>query len=385
MVKVPAAQPAPRVPRSRRDDRYETGHQAGEKRATAGYVVSIQDSYDTVTVDVLDEKLTGVIPLGEMPPVGAICEVEARGDLLVIPIWYPGPEQPEWVQDPDFTAATLPPRATFPELDFYNTYSAGNPTPAFAGDTVANYERARLELDARIADLWDASTIDPEDGFIFDGAGDPTFPGTSDSIHEWSIRFHTAVGDIFDDWWDNAVSAIHSGYAVETRCPNLEIYESGPGIEWESTHAKAVGANIRVTMRYWQDGVPLTSTNATVTTPIVTLTVYVYTLAAGNNRLVAPQEKRLIHTDTIPRTVSAGGTGPKVVTMDVVLTEYELRDWAYGNGLMFYSLFNQPERPQLTHLASHSELAAVSYNARVEIDMGASTWTVRPPRWRSIP
>jgi hypothetical protein len=94
MVKVPAAQPAPRVPRSRRDDRYDTGHPAPPKRATAGYVVSIQDSYDTVTVDVLDEELTGVIPLGEMPPVGAIVEVEARGDLLVIPTWFPGPPPP---------------------------------------------------------------------------------------------------------------------------------------------------------------------------------------------------------------------------------------------------------------------------------------------------
>jgi len=44
-----------------------------------------------VTVTSLGEELTGVIPLGDMPPVGAIVEVEARGDLLVIPLWFPGP------------------------------------------------------------------------------------------------------------------------------------------------------------------------------------------------------------------------------------------------------------------------------------------------------
>ena len=78
------------MPRSRRDDRYQAGHPAPPKRADAGYVVSVQDDTDTVTVDILDEQLTGVIPLGEMPPVGAIVEVESRGDLLVIPLWFEG-------------------------------------------------------------------------------------------------------------------------------------------------------------------------------------------------------------------------------------------------------------------------------------------------------
>src|SRR3954468_7998181 len=93
MARVPAAQPAPRVLRSKRDDRYQAGHPAPPKRAESGYVVSVQDDLDTVTVDILGEELTGVVPLGEMPPRGAICEVESRGDLLCIPLWYEGPPQ----------------------------------------------------------------------------------------------------------------------------------------------------------------------------------------------------------------------------------------------------------------------------------------------------
>jgi hypothetical protein len=87
MVKVPAAQPTARVPRSRRDDRYQPGYPPPPKRAVAGYVTSIQDSLDTVTVVVCEEPLTGVIPLGAMPAVGDVVEVESRGDLLVIPYW----------------------------------------------------------------------------------------------------------------------------------------------------------------------------------------------------------------------------------------------------------------------------------------------------------
>lgn len=89
------AAPIPRVARDRRDDRYDAGLPAPPKRAESGYVVSIQDDTDTVTVDILDEQLTGVVPLGDMPPVGAVVEVESRGDLLVIPMWYEGPPVPE--------------------------------------------------------------------------------------------------------------------------------------------------------------------------------------------------------------------------------------------------------------------------------------------------
>lgn len=92
-----AARP-PRVPRSRRDDRYDAGQPAPPKRASAGWVESVQD--DTVTVVVSGESLPGVIPLDDMPPVGSIVEVEARGDLLVIPLWYPPPPEPVTVDLP---------------------------------------------------------------------------------------------------------------------------------------------------------------------------------------------------------------------------------------------------------------------------------------------
>lgn len=75
--------PIPAVRRDRRDDRYRAGHPTPYKRAAAGVVVSVQD--DTVTTTVAGVNLTGVIPLGDMPVVGDIVEVEARGSLLVIP------------------------------------------------------------------------------------------------------------------------------------------------------------------------------------------------------------------------------------------------------------------------------------------------------------
>ena len=52
-------------------------------------MTSLQD--DTVTVKMFDEDVSGVIYLGERPLVGAVVEVETRGDLLVIPFWYEGP------------------------------------------------------------------------------------------------------------------------------------------------------------------------------------------------------------------------------------------------------------------------------------------------------
>lgn len=82
----PISAPAPRrLIRSRVDDYYDAGHPTPYKHASAGMVVSIQN--DTCTVLVLDEELTGVIPLGTMPSVGDFVEVEARGQLLCIPLY----------------------------------------------------------------------------------------------------------------------------------------------------------------------------------------------------------------------------------------------------------------------------------------------------------
>lgn len=86
----PFSAPIPRVPRDRRDDRYQAGRGTAYKHASSGWVKSVQDD-GTVTVVILDEVITGVIYLDEEPPVGAICEVESRGDLLVIPVWFVGP------------------------------------------------------------------------------------------------------------------------------------------------------------------------------------------------------------------------------------------------------------------------------------------------------
>jgi hypothetical protein len=80
--------PVPRVPRSRRDDRYEAGRPTPYKRPSAGWVKSVQADDGTCTVVILDESITGVIPLDDMPTPGAIVEIEARGDLLVILNWY---------------------------------------------------------------------------------------------------------------------------------------------------------------------------------------------------------------------------------------------------------------------------------------------------------
>jgi hypothetical protein len=109
-VKFPSSPPPPRVPRSRRDDRFVRGHPMPPKRAGIGIVVSTQ--YDTVTVLVDDEELVGVIPLYAMPGVGAIVEIEARDDLLVIPVmletsvfpaladWYFGEDaSPSWQEE----------------------------------------------------------------------------------------------------------------------------------------------------------------------------------------------------------------------------------------------------------------------------------------------
>lgn len=101
---MPQAAPIPRVARDRRDDSYETGHPTPGKRAGAGYVVSVED--DTCTVKMFDEDVTGVIYLGEPPVVGSVVEVEARGDLLVIPLWFEA--APGWLELPPVVRVMVP-------------------------------------------------------------------------------------------------------------------------------------------------------------------------------------------------------------------------------------------------------------------------------------
>lgn len=101
------AQPVPRVPRSRRDDRYEAGRPAPYKRPSSGWVKSVQEDDGTCTVVILDERISGVIPLNDMPTPGDIVEVEARGDLMVILSSYdhPLPEGPfQWLSTSHTTA-----------------------------------------------------------------------------------------------------------------------------------------------------------------------------------------------------------------------------------------------------------------------------------------
>lgn len=105
MVRFPTAQPLPRVPRSRRDDLFEKGHPLCAKRGGIGIVMSREG--DTATVLISEELISGCIPLTEMPPVGAVVEVEARCDLMVILDWSDGVPQPilgEWY----FTPAESP-------------------------------------------------------------------------------------------------------------------------------------------------------------------------------------------------------------------------------------------------------------------------------------
>ena len=93
------------MPRSRRDDNYVRGRSMPPKQPGVGVVVSRQG--DTITVLVLDEELPGVIPLGKLPPVDAIVEIEARGDLTVALDWTDADDQPQ-LGDWYFTAAESP-------------------------------------------------------------------------------------------------------------------------------------------------------------------------------------------------------------------------------------------------------------------------------------
>lgn len=81
-MRKPHSLPLPRVPRSRRDDFYEKAHPMCPKLPGVGVVLSIED--DTATVLINEEEISGAIPLGNMPAVDEIVEVESRCDLLVI-------------------------------------------------------------------------------------------------------------------------------------------------------------------------------------------------------------------------------------------------------------------------------------------------------------
>jgi hypothetical protein len=105
MVRFPSAQPVPRVPRSRRDDKFHKSHALAPKLGGIGIVMTREG--ETCTVLISEEMISGCIPLTSMPPIGAIVEVESRGDLMVILDWSDGTAQPqlgEWY----LTAAESP-------------------------------------------------------------------------------------------------------------------------------------------------------------------------------------------------------------------------------------------------------------------------------------
>lgn len=132
MTKHQAA-PIPRVHRSTRDDRFVAGNGPGSKRAYAGWVVDRDTTAEdpTVTVRVLGEDIPGVLPLGPMPPLGAIVEVESRRDLLVIPYWYEGPPLPPTtiITDVYLTRARIVanPTGTAYDLDYFHDLPADGP------------------------------------------------------------------------------------------------------------------------------------------------------------------------------------------------------------------------------------------------------------------
>lgn len=364
-MRIPSSAPVPRVARSRRDDRYRAGRPTEPKRAAAGWVTSVQAD-DTCTVLSLGEELTGVIYLDDPPPVGAVVEVEARGDLLVIPRWYPGPVPVVWVQDPDFDQASQSPRATLSALEFFASDEVN-------GTSGASYAALIPLVNSGIASLWASTEGDLGDAFLTDPTGGVnSFPSTTYSRQQWSVTFSSTTG------WSYQVLASHQGFGVFTRAPNLSTYTDGPGIEWESDKARMVGATIKVKLTYWLDKSPTGVTLADVGSDVE---VYLYRFAANNNQMIAPKARRLIHTGTLPLIESSGGPGAAVVDVDVVLTEADLEGWDYTNGLMFYSILKTPLMPRVTALSTHSSRVAARYNADVEVDP-ASFWTVRPPRWR---
>jgi len=107
-------------------------------------VTSVQS--DTVTVTSLGEQLTGVIPLGPMPSLGAVVEVEARGDLLVIPLWFEGPTPPAEAVEVDVYLTRA--RLVAPPVDVFLDLPADGPV-TFANATTNLYP---VEYDGHPAD-----------------------------------------------------------------------------------------------------------------------------------------------------------------------------------------------------------------------------------------
>jgi hypothetical protein len=68
-ARFPSAQKPPRVPRSTRDDHLQKGYALPAKRGGIGIVMSREG--DTATVLIMEELISGCIPLTAMPPVGA--------------------------------------------------------------------------------------------------------------------------------------------------------------------------------------------------------------------------------------------------------------------------------------------------------------------------
>lgn len=83
MSQDPAASAAYRVPRSTLDDNYIRGESLPSSAIGTAIVVSVDGA--TVTVRIGDEVISGVVYLCDPPAVGDVVDLEARGDLIVIP------------------------------------------------------------------------------------------------------------------------------------------------------------------------------------------------------------------------------------------------------------------------------------------------------------
>lgn len=83
MSQDPAAAATYRVPRSGLDDNYIRGESLPSSAIGTAIVVSVDGA--TVTVRVGDEVISGIVYLCDPPAVGDVVDLEARGDLIVIP------------------------------------------------------------------------------------------------------------------------------------------------------------------------------------------------------------------------------------------------------------------------------------------------------------
>lgn len=81
----PKPKPPYRVPRSKIDERFPRSDPLSDVKVGSGEVVSVAADGETMTVNLDDETVSGVVPLGCPPEVGDWVEVHQRGDLLVSP------------------------------------------------------------------------------------------------------------------------------------------------------------------------------------------------------------------------------------------------------------------------------------------------------------